>query len=61
MKRRGISRDDVKALIARGQRSPSRAGAFEARGYLRRQEAAVIFAENATRILVITVEWIGKD
>jgi hypothetical protein len=35
------------------------ADTLEARGYLRRSEAAVIYKENRERILIITVEWVG--
>ena len=52
MKLRGLTRADVRFLIARGKRqrlaSTSRDQVWDARAYVRRREASVIFVENAS-------------
>lgn len=57
MKQRGFTREDVQALLAKGERTKGVADTLEARGYLGRSEAAVIYKENRERILIIT--WNG--
>ena len=62
MKMRGLTRADVRFLVARGVRklvpSTSREQVWDARAYLRRREASVIFVESAKRYLIVTVQWI---
>lgn len=64
MRIRGFTRQDVKWLMARGRRSlaPTWGGdqRWEARGYLGRREAQVIFIPFPTHDLVVTVAWIQK-
>ena len=58
---RGVTRQDVRWLLARGIHAfePTFAGEQRQsrRGYLGHYEAKVIYIENAIRILIITVEW----
>lgn len=66
MERRGLTRADVKWLLAQGIRTPAptRAGAaqrWEARGYIGHREAAVIFIETATTVIIVTVEWLDSE
>jgi hypothetical protein len=59
---RQITRQDVRRLIATGVRSaaPTFAGPqrWQCEGQLGRDDAAVIFVEDATTILVLTVYWV---
>jgi hypothetical protein len=61
VRERGISRRDVRYLIARGNRlavsSDSAEQLWRSRAYLGRREASVVFVENAVRYLIITVQW----
>ena len=63
LRERGIRRQQVRWLLAKGDREKARtdAGAqrWLVRGYLGRHEAAVIFVEDAERYRIITVVWIG--
>ena len=59
---RGISRADVRGVLATGlyEPVPTRAGGearHAKRAYLGGREAKVVYVENATRVLVLTVEW----
>lgn len=45
-------------ILAKGIRANLAEGVFEVRAYLGRDEAAVIYREDAQRVLVITVEWV---
>lgn len=60
LKKRGIRRTEVRWLFAKGLRSMGET-AFEIRGYLGSHEASLICSEDATRIIVITVMWLGGD
>lgn len=64
MGQRSLSRDDVRAVLAVGIWSPEprqsdREPRFSKRAYVRGREAKVTYLENARRLYVITVEWIG--
>ena len=62
MRERGITRQQVRFLIARGDR-PLAADdplVWESRAYLGRREASVIFVQSAERYLVITVQWVDE-
>ena len=63
LRQRKITRQDVRWLLARGIRTKewSRGGTqyWGARGYLGKWEAQVIFLEDATRQLIVTVQWLG--
>ena len=61
---RGITRQDVRWLLAHGIHAfePTVAGEQRQsrRGYLGHYEAKVVYIEDAIRILIITVEWTGE-
>lgn len=57
MKTRGITRQQVRWLIARGVREDRKHGYFLCRGYRQHREAAVLCHEDASRLLVVTVMW----
>ncbi len=62
LRERGFTRQDVRALLARGiwQQESSLPGAaprFSKRGYLGQREARVVYLEDAERVHVVTVEW----
>lgn len=61
---RGITRGDVRWLLKRGirRKAPTYAGdqRWEAVGYIGHREASVIFIEDASRYLIVTVQWIEK-
>lgn len=64
MRLRRITRQDVRTILAVGVWSPetTRPGAeqrFSKRAYLGNREAMVVYLENAERLYVITVEWVG--
>ena len=65
LRQRHITRQQVRWLLARGERTqvPSTGPTvyWSCRGYLGRREADVIFIEDATSQLIITVEWIGDE
>src|SRR6267378_2502901 len=59
---RNITRQEIRWLIARGIRStePTLSGApqrWSCRGYLGREEAKVVFIEDAVAITLVTAEW----
>ena len=62
LRQRGITRQDVRWLLARRDRArkETRGGAqrWSCRGYLGTHEARVIFMEDATSQTIVTVEWI---
>lgn len=65
MRLRGFTRQDVRTILAVGVWSPeyARPGAeqrFSKRAYLGRREARVVYLENAERVYVVTVEWVGE-
>lgn len=64
MRERGITRPQVRFLIARGNRRPlsdsTDRDVWESRAYLGKREASVVYSENAERYLIITVQWIGE-
>jgi len=65
MHKRGISREDVRWLLAEGLPAAAETRGGETRlakrGYLGKREAKVVYLENAERILVITVMWVGEE
>ena len=62
MRQRGISRNDVRWLLAQGLPAEAETRTGEVRrarrGYLGRREAKVVYLENAERLRVITVMWV---
>lgn len=65
MQKRGITRADVRFLLATGlwqpeAALPGRDPRFSKRGYIGRREARVVYLENAERLYVVTAEWIGE-
>ena len=63
IKGRGTTRSDVRWLLAHGISfaAAQRDGAdlrLGKRGYLGRDEAAIIYTENAQQILIITIMWV---
>ena len=63
MRERGMSRQDVRWLVAQGIRASEPTGSgtpqrWSCRGYLGGEEAKVIFIEDRHAITVVTVEWI---
>jgi hypothetical protein len=66
LRRRHITRQDVRWLLARGIRTVIATKGpttyWQCRGYLgRRDEANVVFIEDATSQLIVSVEWIGDE
>lgn len=64
LKQRNIRRWEVRWLLARGERTKeeTRPGAEQrwgCAGLLGKRPAKVIFVEDARRILLVTIEWIG--
>lgn len=64
MRQRGFTRQDVRTMLAQGLKgwAPDRRGRSRARAarlYFGRREARVIYFENAERLYVVTVEWVG--
>ncbi len=57
MRARGLGRRDVKFLLAKGEREDRGHGYWARHGYVARRQAAVVYHESATRILVISVWW----
>jgi hypothetical protein len=62
MRLRGITRSDVRWLIARGIREPApsivgRAARWSYRGYIGHREAKLIVIESQDCIDIVTVEW----
>jgi hypothetical protein len=62
MRARGITRPDVRWILAQGlpAEAETRRGEqrLAKRGYLDRREAKVVYLENAERIEVVTVMWV---
>lgn len=60
MRTRRFTRADVRWLLAEGIKAPegTRDNRWGARGYIRGQEAKVIYLENQERLYILTVEWI---
>lgn len=65
IRQRKITRQDVRWLLARGERSvwPSKGPTtyWYARGIIGKREIGVLFIEDATSQLIVTVEVIGDD
>lgn len=63
LRSRGITRQNVRWLLAQGNRTkaPTLSGVqrWECVGYLGHHEASVIFIEDATTILIVTVQWLS--
>ena len=63
LRQRRVTRQDVRWLLARGVREPIvTAGPtqyWSCRGYLGKDEARVVFIEDAMSQTIVTVEWIG--
>jgi hypothetical protein len=63
LRRRHITRQDVRWLLARGirERIPTKGPTtyWSCRGYLGRDEARLVFIEYADHYFIVTVEWIG--
>ena len=62
MSLRGITRAEVRWLIARGIRTrarslPGRDWRWSSRGFLGHREAQVVFVESRDRIEIVTVRW----
>jgi hypothetical protein len=64
MAERGITRTDIRWLLASGipVNPPQRAGAVlrhRVRGYIAKQEALMVFVEEAHRTRIVTVMWLA--
>jgi len=62
MRDREIRRSDIRWLLARGDRQmePTLHGQqrWSCRGYLGNREAKVVFLEDATTIIIVTIMWV---
>lgn len=56
LKERGISRSQVRWLLAKGRREVGET-AIMASGYLGNEEASLVFTETSDKILILTVMW----
>jgi hypothetical protein len=56
LRARGFTRRDVRWLLAQGVATDLGGNVYDRRGYLRKKEVSLIYHENATRILVITIQ-----
>jgi hypothetical protein len=65
LRQRHITRQDVRWLLARGIRTviPTEGPTtyWSCRGYLGKWEANVVFVEDATSQLIVSVEWVGDE
>ena len=63
LRQRGFTKGDVRWLLAKGIREPgrTRGGEFRwtKRGIIGTREARVVYIEDAHRIELVTVEWVG--
>lgn len=62
IRERGITRGEIRWLLARGtsvpaEQHPTGERRYAKSGYLGRKQATVVYLENAERIYVITIMW----
>ncbi|MEX2181655.1 MAG: DUF4258 domain-containing protein [Gemmatimonadaceae bacterium] len=64
LKERGLTRPDVRRLLAIGMRRPDPEPGYESKwireAYIRGQEAGICYAEYPDRIKIITVYWVER-